>query len=220
MKPSDRGAAGSTSKPLHLRFFPASRTGGRDFPATVGDRRSPNCWSRLSREHGRSGALTRVERCVRIGLREEEAGLSRRATETDLPVFAGARRPAAHRSLRSYSHGLLALEAQTDAIRYGADDAVCPAPLGANEYSRAKSSSARICADWMRRRAGPGYYFYRHGQRREDNCASVPRTLRAQSTRCRSFACESTAPRCSYSVFTPGTGAAAASGVTNTCGSS
>jgi len=60
-----------------------------------------------------------------------------------------------------------------------------------------------------------GYYFYRHGERREENCARCPHTIAALDAlplaRVRDHA-----PEVLFSVFTPGTQLAPHRGVTNT----
>jgi len=60
-----------------------------------------------------------------------------------------------------------------------------------------------------------GYYFYRHGERREENCARCPHTIAALDAlplaRVRGHA-----PEVLFSVFTPGTHLTAHRGVTNT----
>ncbi len=60
-----------------------------------------------------------------------------------------------------------------------------------------------------------GYYFYRHGERRDDNCAACPDTARALEplplSRVRGHG-----PEVLYSVFTPGTHLLPHRGVTNT----
>jgi aspartate beta-hydroxylase len=60
-----------------------------------------------------------------------------------------------------------------------------------------------------------GYYFYRHGERRDDNCAACPATARALDplplSRVRGHG-----PEVLFSVFTPGTHLLPHRGVTNT----
>jgi aspartate beta-hydroxylase len=60
-----------------------------------------------------------------------------------------------------------------------------------------------------------GYYFYRHGVRREDNCTSCPATARALD-RLPLVHVREHGPEVLYSVFTPGTHLLPHRGVTNT----
>ena len=60
-----------------------------------------------------------------------------------------------------------------------------------------------------------GYYFYRHGVRREDNCVSCPATARALD-RLPLVHVRDHGPEVLYSVFTPGTHLLPHRGVTNT----
>jgi aspartate beta-hydroxylase len=60
-----------------------------------------------------------------------------------------------------------------------------------------------------------GYYFYRYGRRREDNCTDCPRTARALESLPLSWVRDH-GPEVLYSVFTPGTHLLPHRGVTNT----
>jgi aspartate beta-hydroxylase len=60
-----------------------------------------------------------------------------------------------------------------------------------------------------------GYYLYRHGERREDNCTTCPRTARALESLPLSWVRDH-GPEVLFSVFTPGTHLLPHRGVTNT----
>lgn len=166
----------------------------------------------LAAEFGRS-ALGRVEQMLRIYLHEEPpAYIDDRQQPTFLyfpdlpttPYFDCGLFP-----------GLEAIEAQAPAIL-----AELQGLLGSNGGSNeVVFTSAELAAQNLRSHRGEpgwtGYYFYRHGVRRDDNCAACPVTSAAleQLPLCR---VEAHGPEVLFSVFTPGTHLLPHRGVTNT----
>ncbi|MCE7903457.1 MAG: aspartyl beta-hydroxylase [Gammaproteobacteria bacterium PRO9] len=111
--------------------------------------------------------------------------------------------------------GLEAIEAQAPAIL-----AELQALLGSNGGSNeVVFTSAELAAQNLRSHRGEpgwtGYYFYRHGERRDTNCAACPVTSAAleQLPLCH---VEAHGPEVLFSVFTPGTHLLPHRGVTNT----
>lgn len=165
----------------------------------------------LVQRYGRD-ALTRVERCLRIYLGEEVAqhpDPRQRPTFLyfpDLPTsayFERASHPWADQ-----------LEILTDIFRdelYALlqSDAGRERVFTTGELERANLRGLKGAPSW------DGYYFYRHGQRRDDNCAACPQTARALDALplCRVV---EHAPEAFFSVFTPGTHLMPHRGVTNT----
>ncbi len=166
----------------------------------------------LVAEFGRSG-LSRVEQMLRIYLQEEA------------PVYPDARQqptflylpglPTTPYFERDLFPGLAAIEGQTAAIQ-----AELQALLTGNEgNNEVVFGSAEVAAQNLRGHRGApgwtGYYFYRHGERREDNCAACPVSSAAldQLPLCR---VEAHGPEVLFSVFTAGTHLLAQRGVTNT----
>lgn len=163
----------------------------------------------LREKYGSSG-LARVERSLRIYLHEEAPQyLDERQRPTflyfpDLPPFP-------------YFDGKLfpwipRFEAETNAIR-GELMNLLPSVskservFGSAELERENLRGAQ--PSWN------GYYFYRHGVRREDNCAACPRTAAALDSVPLSRVREH-GPEVLFSVFTAGTHLLPHRGVTNT----
>jgi len=165
----------------------------------------------LAKEHGRS-ALTRVERCVRIYLGEEQPDYPDARQRPTFLFFPGlGAQPYIDRSTLRW---IPALEAHTDAVRAELMS-LLPSSAGrervftSEELERQNLRGLDAPPSWT------GYYFYRHGQRREDNCTACPNTARAIDAlplvRLREHG-----PEVLYSVFTPGTELLPHRGVTNT----
>lgn len=165
----------------------------------------------MTARYGRS-ELTRVERCLRIYLNEEPANWpDERQRPTflyfpDLPTT-----PYIDRDQLDWIEGL---EAQTDAIRAELES-LLPSSKGrervftSDELERANLRGLDVPPSWN------GYYFYRHGVRREDNCATCPVTARALEALPLAHVRDH-GPEVLYSVFTPGTHLLPHRGVTNT----
>jgi aspartate beta-hydroxylase len=157
-------------------------------------------------------SVARVRRCLSVYLREEE------------PVYPDPRQlptflyfpdlPASPYLSRELFPWIEALEAQTDVIRNE-----LLALLQSEEGSERVFTTTALEQQNLRGLSGPpswnGYYFYRHGVRREDNCSKCPVTASALEAlplaRVREHA-----PEVLFSVFTPGTHLLPHRGVTNT----
>lgn len=158
------------------------------------------------------GEMARVEQCLRIYLREEQAVRPDPHQEPTFLFFPGlGASPYLDRALFSWIEGL---EADTEAIRSELMN-LLPSSAG---RERVFSSEALEQVNLRGLDVPPswtGYYFYRHGERREDNCASCPVTARALD-RLPLVHLREHGPEVLYSVFTPGTHLLPHAGVTNT----
>jgi aspartate beta-hydroxylase len=165
----------------------------------------------LAQRFGRE-SLTRVERCLRIHLVEEPAEYPDARQQPTFLYFPGlSARPYLDRSLFPW---IAALEAQTGVIR---DELL--GVLGSDAGRERVFTSDALEQQNLRGLAEPpswtGYYFYRHGERREDNCAGCPQTIRALDALPLARV-PAHAPEVLFSVFTPGTQLLPHRGVTNT----
>jgi aspartate beta-hydroxylase len=165
----------------------------------------------LAQRFGRE-SLTRVERCLRIHLVEEPAEYPDARQQPTFLYFPGlSARPYLDRSLFPW---IAALEAQTGVIR---DELL--GVLGSDAGRERVFTSDALEQQNLRGLAEPpswtGYYFYRHGERREGNCAGCPQTIRALDALPLARV-PAHAPEVLFSVFTPGTQLLAHRGVTNT----
>ena len=157
-------------------------------------------------------SMARVERCLRVYLNEERA-TSPDARQQPTFLYFPDLPPAAYldRSLFPWIEGL---EAQTDAIRAELMR-LLPSSAGrervftTEELERENLRGLDVPPSWN------GYYFYRHGVRRDDNCSSCPATAAALTTLPLAHVREH-GPEVLYSVFTPGTHLLPHRGVTNT----
>lgn len=165
----------------------------------------------LRDEYG-SGALQRVDKCLRIHLQEES------------PVYGDARQlpgflffpdlPTAPYFQRSLFPWIDWLESQTDTIATELRDLLPTAQgrervFGDTVLERANLRSINLQPDWS------GYYFYRHGQIRTDNCTRCPKTTDIL----RNIPLAQVpghAPEVLFSVFAPDTHLLPHRGVTNT----
>jgi aspartate beta-hydroxylase len=157
-------------------------------------------------------ALRRVGQCLRIYLREEQAVYTDPRQKPSFLFFPGL--GASPYLDRSRFDWLAALEADTDAIRAELmkllpDSAGRERVFDSEALEQVHLRGLDIAPSWN------GYYFYRHGVRREDNCASCPNTARALD-RLPLVHVREHGPEVLYSVFTPGTHLLPHRGVTNT----
>jgi aspartate beta-hydroxylase len=165
----------------------------------------------LAQRYGRE-AIGRVEQCIRIYLGEESASCLDPRQQPTFLYFPGL--PTSAYFERAVFPWLDAFEAQTSAIR---DEllSVLQSDQGrervftTDDLERASLKGLHGKPSW------DGYYFYRHGERREDNCAACPRTAQALDSvpLCK---VREHAPETFFSVFTPGTHLLPHRGVTNT----
>jgi len=170
-----------------------------------------NLFDPLLREYG-PAALSRVHRALDVFLNEAAAAPSDPRQQPkflffpDLPTM-----PYFDRGLFPW---IPELEANTSGIR-GELQKLLPSASGRervfdNEVIEAENlRGVNAAPSWN------GYYFYRHGERRQDNCLSCPITAQALDhlplSRIRDHG-----PEVLFSVFTPGTHLLPHRGVTNT----
>ena len=157
-------------------------------------------------------SLQRVERCLRIYFHEEAPVFPDPRQRPTFLYFPGL--PPAPYPERALFPWIESLEAHTDAIRKELLR-LLPSETGrervfSNEtIERQNLRGLRTPPSWN------GYYFYRHGVRREDNCSSCPVTARALDLLPLSHIREH-GPEVLFSVFTAGTHLLPHRGVTNT----
>jgi tetratricopeptide (TPR) repeat protein len=166
----------------------------------------------MVQRYGRE-SMARVERCLRVYLNEERA-VSPDPRQAPTFLYFPDLPPAPYLD-RALFPWIEALEAQTDAIRAELMQ-LLPSSAGRERVFTSEElerenlrSGLDVAPSWN------GYYFYRHGERREDNCAACPATAAALAAlplaRVREHG-----PEVLYSVFTPGTHLLPHKGVTNT----
>jgi len=166
----------------------------------------------LRERYGRD-SLTRVEHCLRIYLNEEPAVYPDPRQRPSFLLFPGL--PTTPYIDRGRLPWIDAFETATSAI--GAElEQLLPSPAGRERVFASEAledqnlrGSLDVPPSWN------GYYFYRHGVRREDNCRSCPRTAAALDALplCR---IREHGPEVLFSVFTAGTHLLPHRGVTNT----
>ncbi|HJS22561.1 MAG TPA: aspartyl/asparaginyl beta-hydroxylase domain-containing protein [Steroidobacteraceae bacterium] len=165
----------------------------------------------LAQRYGRA-ALARVERCLRIHLVEEPVEYADPRQQPTFLYFPGP--PASAYPDRSLFPWIADLEARTAVIR---DELL--GVLGSEAGRERVFTSDELEQQNLRGLAEPpswtGYYFYRHGERREGNCSSCPQTVRALEALPLARV-PAHAPEVLFSVFTPGTQLLPHRGVTNT----
>ncbi len=199
----DRGSTPALLRPLVEHAVVAVRRGRH----AVFDR----LFAPLRARYGHD-SLTRVERCVRIFLNEEPPEYPDPRQRPTFLFFPDL--PTRAYFDRAIFPWIDALEAATAAI-----DAELEPLL------RSGSGRERVLADELQEATSlrgadeppswTGYYFYRHGVRRDDNCAACPATARALDALplCR---IREHGPEVHFSVFTAGTHLLPHCGVTNT----
>ncbi len=162
-------------------------------------------------QHGR-GALRRVEQAVRIYLHLEPAVRPDPRQKPTFLFFPGIP-PTPY-----FDTGLIpeieALEARTGAIRAELL-ALLPGAAGRERVFHNGELEQQNLRGLAEPPSWNGYYFFRHGERRADNCAACPNTAAALDalplTRVRGHG-----PEVLFSVFSPGTHLLPHCGVTNT----
>ncbi|HEU4627093.1 MAG TPA: aspartyl/asparaginyl beta-hydroxylase domain-containing protein [Steroidobacteraceae bacterium] len=165
----------------------------------------------LAQRYGRS-ELARVEQCLRIYLQEEEPVITDARQQPTFLFFPGlGAAPYLDRSLFDW---IPALEADTEAIRAELlrllpESAGRERVFDSEALEQVHLRGLDVPPSWT------GYYFYRHGVRRQDNCASCPATARALD-RLPLVHVRDHGPEVLFSVFTPGTHLLPHRGVTNT----
>lgn len=179
----------------------------RDTKRAIAD----SVFSSLRASYGES-ELVRVAQALRIYLRERPARYPDPRQQPTFFYLEGL--PPSPYLDRKLFPWIEALEQQTPAIR---EELLRLLPSSAgrervflsDEVERLNLRGADATSSWN------GYYFYRHGQRRQDNCAACPITAAAIDAlplpRITGHG-----PEVLYSVFTPGTHLLPHRGVTNT----
>lgn len=165
----------------------------------------------LRRQYGVE-SLERVEQCLRIYFREEVPRYPDARQRPTFLYFPGLP-PAAYLD-RSLFPWVESLEARTDVIRQEllqllAADSGRERVFTSDAIEQANLRGLQAPPSWN------GYYFYRHGIRREDNCSSCPVTARVLESLPLSHVREH-GPEVLFSVFTAGTHLLPHRGVTNT----
>lgn len=165
----------------------------------------------LAVEFGRSG-LERVARMLRIHLNEEQAEFPDSRQQPTFLYFPEL--PAAPYLDRSLFPWLEDFEGRTDQILLELEsllrqDANSEDVFGSPELAAQNLRSPHGAPSWT------GHYFYRHGERREANCAACPVTSAALDQLPLSHV-GGHGPEVLFSVFTAGTHLLPHRGVTNT----
>lgn len=165
----------------------------------------------LAERFGRE-SMTRVEKCLRVYLGEEPASFPDPRQQPSFLYFPDL--PASPYFDRSLFPWAGEFEAQTAAIREELLR-LLPSPEGSERVFTADDVERKSLRGNEPAPTWTGYYFYRHGQRRDDNCGSCPATARALDqlplSRVRGHG-----PEILFSVFKPGLHLLPHRGVTNT----
>ena len=157
-------------------------------------------------------SLDRVERCLRIHFLEEAPVYPDPRQQPSFLYFPGL--PTSAYFGRELFPWIAALESHTGAIR---DElrALLPSAAGRERVFASEQLEQENLVGSDFTPTWNGYYFYRHGERREENCSRCPSTSAALDAlplaRIRDHA-----PETLYSVFTAGTHLLPHRGVTNT----
>lgn len=165
----------------------------------------------LAAEFGRSG-LARVEKALRIHLGEEAATYLDPRQQPTFLYFPDL--PTAPYFDRGLFPWIESFEAHTAGIQ-----SELRSLMPAQDSSESVFTSAELEKQNLRSHRGEpgwtGHYFYRHGERREANCAACPVTSAALDLLPLSRVADH-GPEILFSVFTPGTHLLPHRGVTNT----
>jgi aspartate beta-hydroxylase len=157
-------------------------------------------------------SMRRIEQTVRVYLHEEApiyGDPRQRPTFLYMPGLPA--QPYLDRELFPW---IGALEADTDGIRAELMN-LLPSAAGRERVFASEALEQQNLRGAGTAPTWNGYYFYRHGERREDNCAACPITALALDRVPLSHVREH-GPEVLFSVFTPGTHLLPHRGVTNT----
>lgn len=166
---------------------------------------------KLGAKYGRE-SMTRVEKCLRVYMQEAPLQLPDPRQAPTFLYFPDL--PTTTYFDRSLFPWIPELEAQTDRIREELC-ALLPSGQGrervftGDEIEQQNLRGTDVPPTWN------GYYFYRHGLRRDDNCGACPHTAAALDNLPLSRVREH-GPEVLFSVFTAGTHLLPHRGVTNT----
>lgn len=165
----------------------------------------------LTVKYGRD-SLARVEKSLRVYLNEEARVYSDPRQQPTFLYFPGL--PACAYLPRDLFPWIGALEQATADIRAELL-ALLPSAEGRERVFTSEALEGVNLRGLDTAPSWNGYYFYRHGEKREDNCARCPRTAAALEPLPLSRVREH-GPEVLFSVFTPGTHLLPHRGVTNT----
>jgi len=159
-----------------------------------------------------TASLSRVEQALRIYLGEVQPAYTDPRQRPTFLYFPDL--PTAPYFERALFPWIEQLEAQTTAIQ---DElrALLPHERGRERVFTTDDVEQQNLRGVHGAPSWNGYYFYRHGERRDDNCASCPRTQAAIDALPLSRVREH-GPEVLFSVFTPGVHLLTHRGVTNT----
>ncbi len=165
----------------------------------------------MAGRHGQA-SMARVEKCLRVYLGEEPKAFPDPRQQPSFLYFPDL--PASAYLDRVLFSWIAPLEAQAGAIREELLR-LLPSAEGrervftSEELERQNLRGSGAAPGWN------GYYFYRHGMRRDDNCSNCPATSAAIDQLPLSHVRDH-GPEVLFSVFTPGTHLLPHRGVTNT----
>jgi aspartate beta-hydroxylase len=157
-------------------------------------------------------ALTRVERCLRVYLGEEAAVYPDDRQRPTFLYFPGLP-TSAYLDLAAFPW-IAELESRTTGIREELLR-LLPTDAGRERVFLREDLEAQNLSSTVDPPSWNGYYFYRHGERRNENHAACPLTSAALDSLPLARVPKH-APETLFSVFTPGTHLALHRGVTNT----
>ncbi|MBL8269680.1 aspartyl/asparaginyl beta-hydroxylase domain-containing protein [Steroidobacter sp.] len=159
-----------------------------------------------------AASMQRVEQSLRIYFREEPPVYPDPRQQPTFLYLPGL--PPAPYLPRSLFPWIEALEAQTDAIRQELLQ-LLPSAAGRERVFTTEAIEQQNLRGLQSPPSWNGYYFYRHAQRRADNCAVCPATAKALDLLPLSHVRDH-GPEVLFSVFTAGTHLLPHRGVTNT----
>lgn len=165
----------------------------------------------LRQKYGRD-SMERVEQCLSVYFKEQ-APVSPDPRQQPTFLYFPGLPPAAYLE-RSLFPWIEQLEAQTEAIREELIQ-LLPSDAGRERVFTTEAIEQQNLRGLKSPPSWNGYYFYRHGERRDDNCAACPVTARALEMLPLSHVRDH-GPEVLFSVFTAGTHLLPHRGVTNT----
>jgi aspartate beta-hydroxylase len=165
----------------------------------------------LEQKYGRA-ELSRVEQALRIYLNEEQPEYVDDRQRPSFLFFPGL--PTSAYLDRTIFSWLDAFEARTGEIREELEK-LLPSAAGRERVFTEDVLEAQNLRGSVGAPSWNGYYFYRHGERRNENHDSCPQTSEALE-RLPVVRIREHAPEILFSVFTPGTHLLPHRGVTNT----
>jgi aspartate beta-hydroxylase len=199
----DAGTTPASLRPAVTHAVLAVRNGTRQLFDTL--------FAPLRAQYG-PDSMQRVEQCVRIYLNEEPAVYPDPRQRPSFLLFPGL--PTSPYLDRTRIDWIESFEAQTRPILAELQQ-LLPSASGRERVFPTDALEALNLRGLDEPPSWNGYYFYRHGERRDDNCSQCPDTARALDALplCR---VREHGPEVLFSVFTAGTHLLPHRGVTNT----